>query len=188
MDTRQKILDVSLALFKAEGYEKTGIQKIANSSSITKPTIYHYFGSKRGLLEALLKEYFSGFLYQLREKCKYQHDIVFSLESIVRLYFDFAVRSPDFYSFYLQLIYSPKNCDSGELIQPITSTQWELINDLFSMAGKDHGNMKGRNNEYTITFMGMINSYITSHFHGFSKLNNETAHKACKQFMHGIFS
>ncbi len=35
---------------KANGYDAMGIQRIVEAARITKPTLYHYFGSKQGLL------------------------------------------------------------------------------------------------------------------------------------------
>ena len=54
MDNRSKILSCALKLFSARGYDAVGVQEIVDAAGITKPTLYHYFGSKRGLLETLL--------------------------------------------------------------------------------------------------------------------------------------
>lgn len=54
MDNREKILNCALELFHARGYDAVGVQEIAETAGVTKPTLYYYFGNKRGLLEALL--------------------------------------------------------------------------------------------------------------------------------------
>ena len=56
MENRQKILECALELFFRRGYDAVGIQEICQSAGVTKPTLYHYFGSKYGLLEKLLEE------------------------------------------------------------------------------------------------------------------------------------
>ena len=53
MDNRSAILSNALRLFAARGYDAVGIQEIVDEAGITKPTLYHYFGSKQGLLESL---------------------------------------------------------------------------------------------------------------------------------------
>ena len=58
MDNRSNILSCALRLFATRGYDAVGVQEIVEAAGITKPTLYHYFGSKQGLLDALLKEYF----------------------------------------------------------------------------------------------------------------------------------
>ena len=54
MDNRENILTCALELFYQRGYDAVGIQEICQAAGITKPTLYHYFGSKYGLLEVLL--------------------------------------------------------------------------------------------------------------------------------------
>ena len=62
MSNKQRILEVGLNLFAQQGYEATGVQEICDQAEITKPTLYHYYGSKQGLLESILEERFGPFL------------------------------------------------------------------------------------------------------------------------------
>ena len=55
MDNKEKILQCALELFYARGYDAVGVQEIAETAGVTKPTLYYYFGSKKGLLETLLE-------------------------------------------------------------------------------------------------------------------------------------
>lgn len=56
LDNREKILECALDLFYQKGYDAVGVQEIVTLAGITKPTLYYYFKSKYGLLEALLRE------------------------------------------------------------------------------------------------------------------------------------
>ena len=58
MDNRQLIMNSALTLFYESGYDAVGVQQIVDSAGVSKPTLYYYFGSKQGLLEALLNEHF----------------------------------------------------------------------------------------------------------------------------------
>ena len=58
MDNREIILKTAKSLFYARGYDGVGVQEIAEKSGVTKPTLYYYFGSKKGLLEQLLSRDF----------------------------------------------------------------------------------------------------------------------------------
>jgi AcrR family transcriptional regulator len=51
--TRERILDVALELFAAQGYDGTSLRQIAEQLSITKAAIYYYFESKEDILMAL---------------------------------------------------------------------------------------------------------------------------------------
>ena len=53
-DISARLLDIALDLFSRRGYEGTGVQEIVAAAGVTKPTLYHYFGSKIGVLKALL--------------------------------------------------------------------------------------------------------------------------------------
>jgi AcrR family transcriptional regulator len=52
---REKILDAARALFGERGYDGTSIAEIGDGAAISKSVLYHYFGSKAGLYEALLE-------------------------------------------------------------------------------------------------------------------------------------
>ena len=59
-ENREMILQKALELFAGRGYDAVGVQEICAAAGITKPTLYHYFGSKRGLLDALIGHYTQG--------------------------------------------------------------------------------------------------------------------------------
>jgi AcrR family transcriptional regulator len=52
--TRQRILDVSLALFSQHGVGGTSIRKIASESGVSLAMVHHYFGSKDALHKACI--------------------------------------------------------------------------------------------------------------------------------------
>ncbi len=53
-DTRAKILGASLALFVVDGFRGTSVRDIASQVGVTQPTLYYHFGSKDGILAALI--------------------------------------------------------------------------------------------------------------------------------------
>jgi len=57
MSNRETILACALQLFSARGYDAVGVQEIVEAVGIQKPTLYHYFGSKAGLLHSLLARF-----------------------------------------------------------------------------------------------------------------------------------
>ncbi|MBP8858033.1 MAG: TetR/AcrR family transcriptional regulator, partial [Anaerolineaceae bacterium] len=91
---RSTILQISLDLFARRGYEAVGIQEIVDSAGITKPTLYHYFGSKSGLLEILLKESFTPFLAKLADAARYSGDVTNTLRAVASYCLQFAGQNP----------------------------------------------------------------------------------------------
>jgi len=54
-NTRQRIMEAGLEELSAGGYSSISMRRVAESSGVTKPTIYYHFGSKKGLFDAMLK-------------------------------------------------------------------------------------------------------------------------------------
>jgi AcrR family transcriptional regulator len=53
-DRREAILDVAERLIRTVGYERMSIQGIQDELGISRGSVYHYFGSKEELLEAVV--------------------------------------------------------------------------------------------------------------------------------------
>ncbi len=57
----ERILSTALDLFAVRGYDATAVREICEAAGITKPTLYHFFGSKDGVLQALVQGGFEQF-------------------------------------------------------------------------------------------------------------------------------
>src|SRR5690349_17199887 len=55
VEKRELIVEVAMRRFAANGYEGARIEDIADELGIAKGSIFHYFGSKEGLLFACFK-------------------------------------------------------------------------------------------------------------------------------------
>ncbi|KXO88983.1 TetR/AcrR family transcriptional regulator [Tsukamurella pseudospumae] len=51
----ERILDAAAALFYAEGVGAIGVDRVVDESGVSKPTLYAQFGSKAGLVAAVLE-------------------------------------------------------------------------------------------------------------------------------------
>ena len=59
-EQRRRILDAATALFARNGYETTGMRELAAAVGMSPPAIYHYFGSKEALMDALIQDSVRG--------------------------------------------------------------------------------------------------------------------------------
>lgn len=64
---KEKLVATATELFASKGYQATSVRDIASAMNMTVSNIYHYFGSKEGLLQAILKHYSQIILDQLHE-------------------------------------------------------------------------------------------------------------------------
>jgi TetR/AcrR family acrAB operon transcriptional repressor len=55
--TRQNLMNIALRVFLREGYLNTHLDTIAQEAGVTRGAIYHHFGSKLGLYNALADGY-----------------------------------------------------------------------------------------------------------------------------------
>ncbi len=188
MDNRENLLKRALDLFALQGSDAVGAQAISDAAGIKKPTLYHYFGSKSGLLEALLKENLKPFLKSLEEAARYQGDIHASLHAVANACFEFARRNPRFYRFYLSMWFAPRENEAFKAMQTFSAHQQEITEQLFASAVDDHGNMRGRQQAYAASFLGMINTYIMLSLNGYAQLDETLVNSLLHHFMHGIFS
>lgn len=180
--TRNTILDTALNLFSARGYDSVGVQEIALMAKITKPTLYHYFGCKKGVLETIIKEYGNRLLESIREAMVYSGDLSVTLNKLTLAYFSFADNHPIFYRLQLAIYFAPPESEPNRLIRPLNELQHQLLENLFQQAAIHHNNMQGRHLAYAATFLGTINTYIGSALNGYLELNEQIAAQTVQPF------
>lgn len=94
LDTREKVIKASIDLFAAKGFRGTSIRDIAGAIGMSISNIYHYFGSKEGLLPAILEHGSALLLDKLQEVLKREMDPLekfkLLLKTHIRLSQDFS--------------------------------------------------------------------------------------------------
>ena len=185
MDNRTRILDCALQLFAARGYDAVGIQEVVETAGVTKPTLYHYFNSKRGLLDALLETQFADFAQTLRQSAAPADNLPIVLENIIRVYFNFALQQPQFCRMRLSMYFAPPDSEPNQAVLAYTTEQYEIIENLF---GQALSHMFNRRQMYAAAFIGTIDTYIGLFLNRKVELNDALARQAAHQFMHGIYS
>ena len=188
MDNRVVILQTALELFAARGYDAVGVQEIAATAGITKPTLYHYYGSKEGLLDVVLQTYFDPLIRRVTAAGDYHHDLPLSLNNTAAVFFKFAIENPVFYRMQLSMYFAPMDGVVHRMVSVYQEKLQNILETLFIKAAEDHGNMIGREAAYAMTFTGMVNAYIALFLSDRKKLNDQILHQAVHQFMHGVFS
>ena len=188
MDSRSQILASALRLFAARGYDAVGTQEIVDDAGLTKPTLYHYFGSKQGLLDTLLASHYSDLLERVATAADYRHDLPYTLNQVAATYFGYAAEHPEFYRMQLSMWFAPRHSVAYESVSRLAGGQQLILETLFLAAAEDHGNMRGRHKAYAATFLGMINTYIGLALNDLATIDDHLVYRAVHQFMHGIYS
>ena len=174
MDNRERILQCALELFYAKGYDAVGVQEIAQKAGITKPTLYYYFGSKYGLLETF-----------------YEGDVGATLYNIASAFLDYAMRNYKVYALLMAMFYSAKENEAYRAVKPLVKKFYSQIVHFFDAAEHELGNMNGRQEQFAIGFIGLINHYILLACDREGRpqqISEEKKRALVKQFMYGIYS
>lgn len=181
------LLQTALELFAARSYEAVGVQEVVSRAGVTKPTLYHYFGSKEGLLEALLEAEFAPWLRTLRAASAYSGDLVKTLERLAVNWIRLAQARPDFFHLQLALEFLPASHETRRLIAPWLAQQQALLEELLIAAVPLHGNLKGHHRILALTLLGLLYQVTRALLAGELDPQPDQAHKLVKQFMYGIY-
>ena len=102
-----RILQGALELFSAKGYEATSVREICEAAGITKPTLYHYYGSKEGVYRALVDGALDDFSRAVTRALQAPGSAVDRLQRVGRAYFERARARRDLCRFIFGLVHNP---------------------------------------------------------------------------------
>ena len=97
---RRAILDATKALLLADSGDEFSIRKLATRCGYSVPTIYHYFGDKGGLVDALLDERFKE-LVELVRHVEPEAEPAEYLRALARAFVEFGLRNPTLYRLWM---------------------------------------------------------------------------------------
>jgi AcrR family transcriptional regulator len=196
-NVKQTILTKALELFAAKGYEGVSVSQLTEAACITKPTLYYYFGSKEGVFEAVIQSHYARLNAIITENAEYiprpesySEDVYRTLTKVTSAYFSFAQNNEAFFRITLANLSMPCSSVVFEVVKKYHFAQFDVIDSMFKSMAKMHGNLKGKSQTLTWSFIGTINSYIGLSFSGISKqgLNDKNVKELVRQFMHGIYA
>jgi AcrR family transcriptional regulator len=102
-----RILRSALDLFANKGYEATAVREICEAAGLTKPTLYHFYGNKEGVLRALVEGALDGFHQQVLARAEGPGSPQERLTGVVRDYFEAAQTNGDLMRLLFGLIHNP---------------------------------------------------------------------------------
>src|SRR5262245_7330212 len=103
----ERILTRALDLFALKGYDATSVREICESAGITKPTLYHFFGSKDGVLQALVQTGFEQYRGIVTAAMDSPGSFKDRVKVLARSVFESARTKPLFWRFIHSVIWAP---------------------------------------------------------------------------------
>jgi AcrR family transcriptional regulator len=109
-DARRSILSATADLLDEGGHDGLSVRKLVDRCGYSAPTIYHYFGDKPGLIDALLEERLRGFVSEL-ERVTRHADPVENLRAHCLAFVRFGLDNPTHYA----LLMNHRRADAAPL-------------------------------------------------------------------------
>ncbi len=191
MENREKLLSCALDLFYARGYDAVGIQEIVDKAGVTKPTMYYYFGSKKGLLEALIQHSFTELMEAMETAARRQPQERFPqvLYRVAQTFLTYAISHEKEYKFSLALYYTGAENEGHIAVQPWVSRYYQRMVQLFLEAKDELGNMNGRQEQFAQGFQGLLDAaFLIACGRQETEITEEKIRNIVQQFMYGIYS
>lgn len=186
-DTRAALLDRALDLFAAYGYDGVGVQQICVAAGVTKPTLYHHFGSKRGLLETLMETRLDALAHALAAAgAAPTGDLDTALTAIAEATFAYASEERSFYRLYLALWFAPIRSEACEVARAFHERHFAAIERVFRDAAGRGAAPAGRERELAAVFLGLINNHVGLALNNAAALTPKRARETVHAFLHGV--
>jgi AcrR family transcriptional regulator len=135
-EVRRRILDAAASLFTEQGFDGTTTRQIASRAGVVEPLVFRHFGSKAGLLEAVVVEPLSAFVEQFA--IRWQDDMRASrkLEARVR---DFVGQLYDMLAanreIVVNLLLAGESTNNGEGLAAPLDRLFDTMCDVARFAG-----------------------------------------------------
>jgi TetR/AcrR family transcriptional regulator len=164
--SHDRILQKALELFSDRGYDATSVREICEAAGITKPTLYHFYGSKEGVYRAIVEGALERFQSDLIRALGIEGTLRDRLVRMARAYVDSTVKEPDLARFIMALVHNPPRSAPGTdfigfyegILAPLSRTLEEAV---------AHGEITpGPTDVRLLVFMGALGEAVHGHLLG----------------------
>lgn len=128
-DKQLNILDAALALFALEGYNATSTSKIARHADVSEGLIFRHFGSKEGLLQAVIAQGLDK-AAALFEEVYGLSDPQARLEAVIGLPFQVPEADYDFWRLQYKLKWELQHKELNRVMAPLQRLLVQTFTEL----------------------------------------------------------
>ena len=121
--SQERILDAALSSFAGRGFEATSLDGLAGVLGLTKQTILHHFGSKDGLLVAVMDRAVAEVGAVIDESLARGRSRATAMETVVRAAYSLAGRRPELLGFMREVgrLGPTHNAQLAAHLEPLTN-------------------------------------------------------------------
>ncbi|MFA6845168.1 MAG: TetR/AcrR family transcriptional regulator [Sphaerochaetaceae bacterium] len=185
---KDQLLENALQLFARKGYDSVGVQEIADTIPVGKPTLYYYFNSKGGLLQSVFQQRFLSDYPQFKESISNSTDVFTSLTAFALTFARKAQEQPLFYLLLIQTNYCPKESDAYLVVKAYVKQMENLLVSLFEEHAPLLGNMRGRQKQFSETFLSMLYGNVYKALEQERAMDEDMVRSWVRQYAYGIYT
>jgi AcrR family transcriptional regulator len=158
-----RILKTALELFSTKGYDATSVREVCEAAGVTKPTLYHFYGSKEGVYRALVEGTLEEYRGRVRDLVSSPGAVSERLRRVVRAHFEYTRERRELVRFLLALSHNPPSSapvtDLHRYYDDVVGAIAALADEGVATGELSPGPVEVR----TLVFMGAISEAL----HGF---------------------
>ncbi|MGH9182846.1 MAG: TetR/AcrR family transcriptional regulator [Acidimicrobiales bacterium] len=127
--TRDRIVDAALVSFAARGYEATSLDTLGAALGVRKQTVLHHFGSKEGLLDAVVERSADELAEAFEGAVAKAGPGFAKVEALVRAAFRLAARRPELLGLFREVsrLGPPATGRLTEALDPLVDRAREFL-------------------------------------------------------------
>ncbi|GKX29341.1 hypothetical protein SH1V18_18210 [Vallitalea longa] len=137
-ERRQRIMDVAISEFAANGYNASNINTIAKNAEISIGSMYSYFASKEDLFLTIVDKCFhvlESVMYSIDIE---EGDIFYTLEKLLRASRYYAIKYPEFNQIYLDVTTQALSKFSNKLSHKLEEITANFYLDMLNHAKENN--------------------------------------------------
>lgn len=184
IEAKNNILLIATELFSSHGYDSVGVNDIVLKCKITKPTLYHYFGSKENLLKTIIKTNIESLIDRISECSVRNSKFPNTLKAAADCYLQFAKNNGPFLRLYLSLIFTPHSNKAYKIVK----TWAEKIQYAFESIFESETLFNNGKSFFAAGFIGQVNMFSTLILNDYIEYSENLAEKLVDMYLHGAGS
>lgn len=188
LPTREILLEIGLNLFSSQTYEGVSVADIVSQAKVTKPTLYHHFGSKFGFYRAVFEHYGTPFLEMLKEKATFNHDFVHHLNELTRCSLEFFMADARVFWLLEYASHVSTDAEHHAFVQAFWHEVTKSLNVLFEEAVVQHGNLRDKTKLSAWLFLHAVRAQVHLVLRNRDAYSPELPYRLVHQFMYGLFA
>lgn len=155
-ETKQKrhevITEAAFGLLAERGYDGTSMLSIAKAAKASNETLYRWYGDKRGLFEAMVRDNAADIKTKMETAIKSGDDTIDTLTKIAPVFLTMLLGEKA-----ILLNRAAAADPSGELGDAISAGGREVVQPLFAALMRDIGRIYHKDpSEFTVVFMSLL--------------------------------